>query len=416
MRQETGVGLTWDLLLDILHTLDSRIAALARMDLFVNKWETFLYELKICYDGECKLYPALRDEIENAALEVHGVHSGVLLGKTVRDACERMREAYQQAFDAVRSKEGHERFLRKATAHELQLNQQADRALVRRKSQAKSGKAAFRRQSLEEAAEDVNLRVLADDVLALVKLSSRDGPTYVVDYGCGEGPLFSAMTSGPNCHWTQRVHYVGLDVSRDCIAAAAASMGLFSDKYAGAEFRVLGDTDGQSAVAALQGQGCLCVLRHVLHEVALAQLPVLLRNVVGMARPDGAIRIEDLQTLRYEEPRYVFYDEEDVRSLCVALNLQPYLCTSVTTPGGSRVLKAILKPTLGTRVLDEDSAKEVCIELFRRKLDRYHAEYDPLYEKQLKMPLSPAENRRYFDLLHCKNAVDTELRILKSRA
>ena len=158
---------------------------------------------------------------------------------------------------------------------------------------------------------DPQLQFLKGDVFRFLDLQTN--PICLIDFGCGDGPLLSALSEFRG--FRDKGHqYVGVDLHYPkTVASLAAELGLmeidpqpvFLNRSA---FFRRGSEDFPTPVK-------LIILRNVLHEIPPDEWAPTFFNLTRLLDNRGSILIQDMTRLNIGEMEAITWDEEEIRLL-----------------------------------------------------------------------------------------------------
>ena len=137
-----------------------------------------------------------------------------------------------------------------------------------------------------------------DDVTVemIRELASKHPCLRLLDCGCGDGSLLTAMTRAGLP--VNRIQYFGLDQDPRRVKLTRANVRRAGYKKLELKVRELSDLDGYPP-----GSFDLIVVNNILHEIPVESLPHLLAQLDSLlARPHGVLCIVDLEALPAEDP------------------------------------------------------------------------------------------------------------------
>ena len=153
------------------------------------------------------------------------------------------------------------------------------------------------------------------------RLKSIEKSTTIVDYGCGQGKLFCALTSLP-VKALNNISLIGVDEKTRCRYTSrltAEKYGLF--KLLKQEPKILKPKDFNALDIKLD----YVFLMHALHEIKLLDLVEIIYSISIKLKKDGRIFILDQRELIEKERSYVLWDDEkDFETLFLDSGLKVY--------------------------------------------------------------------------------------------
>jgi HEAT repeat protein len=194
------------------------------------------------------------------------------------------------------------------------------------------------------------------------KLKSIKEPTTIIDYGCGEGKLLSAMTTLPKSA-LKNISYIGVDLLTRCRYIS----GLAAEKYGLIE-KLCKEPEFLKPEAFFKKDilADYILFMHVLHEIELVYLPKLIHSFSTKVKSGGKILILDQKELVEKERSFVLWDEEeDFEMLFKDSGFEPHVRYFET--GSGKKLSSIEIEKVEDKCFTREDAGRNCLAVYKSK-------------------------------------------------
>ena len=197
------------------------------------------------------------------------------------------------------------------------------------------------------------------------KLKSIQEPTTIIDYGCGEGKLLSAMKTLPDSA-LENISYVGVDLLTRCRYKSR----LAAEKYGlGEKFRNEPEFLKPEAFLKKDFLADYAFFMHVLHEIELVCLPDIMYSLSRIIKNGGKIFILDQKELVEKERSFVLWDDKkDFEMLFKDSGFEPYARYFPT--GSGKQLSSIEMKKVEDKCFTKEEAGRNCLAAYKAKQER----------------------------------------------